>query len=197
MTRLHRKVIYQETWISYTFVFNSNYSYGHYYYRPQCSCSKVIFSQASVILSRGVYPSMHWGRHPPGRHPAPWADIPWAVHAGIHTPTQYMLGCTPLAQCMLGRTPPQLPLLWMVHILLECILVTGRNKVVAKVMFLQVSVILSTGEGPAGRTPQQGDPPGKETPQARRPPGQGNPPGKETPWQGDPPQQGDPPAYGQ
>ena len=38
-------------------------------YRPQRSC-KVMFSQASVILftGRGVYPSMHWGRHPPGRH---------------------------------------------------------------------------------------------------------------------------------
>ena len=49
---------------------------------------------------RGVYPSMHWGRHPQadthnplGRHP-PWVNTPWAhthlgtpppVHAGIHT----------------------------------------------------------------------------------------------------------------
>ena len=32
-----------------------------------------------------------------------------------------------------------------VRILLECILVTGCNEVVAKVMFLQVSVILLTG----------------------------------------------------
>ena len=30
------------------------------YYRPQCSCGKVMFSQASVILFiGGVYPSMH------------------------------------------------------------------------------------------------------------------------------------------
>ena len=40
-------------------------------------------------------------------------------------------------------------------------LFTGRNEVVAKVMFLHVSVILSTGGGlQAGRTPPgQGDPP--------------------------------------
>ena len=140
---------------------------------------------------------MHWGRHPPGRHPAPWADIPWAVHAGIHTPTQHMLGCTPLAQCMLGRTP-QPPLLWMVRILLECILVTGRNKVVAKVMFLQVSVILSMGGCPAGRTPQQGDPPGKETPPwaGRTPPGRETPQAGRPPWAERPPQQGNLPRAG-
>ena len=40
---------------------------GHY--RPQCSCGKAMFSQAPVILftGEGVYPSMHWGRHPPGQ----------------------------------------------------------------------------------------------------------------------------------
>ena len=43
-----------------------------YYYRPQRSCGKVMFSQASVILFTrgGVYPSMHWGRHPT------WEDTP-------------------------------------------------------------------------------------------------------------------------
>ena len=46
-----------------------------YYYRPQRSCGKVMFSQACVknsVHSGGggeVYPSMHWGRHP-------WADTP-------------------------------------------------------------------------------------------------------------------------
>ena len=53
-------------------------------------------------------------------------------------------------------------------------LITGRNEVVAKVMFLLVSVILSTGGGSvsvhAGNPPRQGDPPC-----------QGDPPGKQTP----------------
>ena len=70
------------------------------------------------------------GRHPPGQTP------PWQAN-------------TPPA----GRQPPSRqipclgwPLQWMVCILLECILVTGHNKVVAKVIFLHLSVILFTGE---------------------------------------------------
>ena len=60
-------------------------------------------------------------------------------------------------------------------------LVTGRNEVVAKVMFLLVSVILSTA-GVSSR----------ENPPARRPPWQGDPPagsspGKEVLRKGDPP----------
>ena len=97
-------------------------------------------------------------------------------------------------------------------------IITGRNEVVAKVMFLHVSVILSTGGGsPAGRTPLAGRPPwagrppspaGRTPPQQRDPPGrdpprQGDPPAGRPPWQGDPPCQGEPPgretppAYGQ
>ena len=49
----------------------------YYFCRPQHSCGKVMFSQASVILfTGGVYPSMHWGRHPPRQTPLPWADPP-------------------------------------------------------------------------------------------------------------------------
>ena len=85
-------------------------------------------------------------------------------------------------------------------------IITGRNEVVAKVMFLLVSVILSTGVSPAGRALPAGRTPltrrspiGKETPLARRPPA------RRPPWQGDPPgmrppmsrrtlpQQGEPP----
>ena len=43
-------------------------------YRPQQSCGKVIFSQASVSHSvhRGVSTSVHAGIHPPGRYtPSP------------------------------------------------------------------------------------------------------------------------------
>ena len=87
------------------------------------------------------------------------------------------------------------PLQWMVCILLECILVTGCNEVVAKVMFLLMSVIPSTGGdgSPCKETLQ------KETPLARRPPGGRHPPGKETPLArrspgNETPQQGDPPG---
>ena len=68
-----------------------------YCYRPQRSCGKVMFSQASVILSmRGGVPGRltPWAdtRHTPlGRHPL-WEDppgqtcTPCPVHAGIYTP---------------------------------------------------------------------------------------------------------------
>ena len=81
-------------------------------YRPQRSCGKVIFSQASVnhsVQGGGVS-----ARHPP----RPWQTSPrqtphCPVHAGIHpladTP-QCMLGYTHTpAQCMLGYTPTPPP----------------------------------------------------------------------------------------
>ena len=56
-------------------------------YRPQCSCGKVMFSQACVKNSvGGVYPSMHWDRH---SLPSAW----WDTHTPLpsawwdtHTP---------------------------------------------------------------------------------------------------------------
>ena len=78
------------------------------------------------------------------------------------------------------------------------IFITGRNEVVAKVIFLQVCLSFCSQGGSA--TVHAGMPP----PLPRRPPCQGNPlpkrpPAKETPHQGDPPAketpcQGDPPA---
>ena len=67
-----------------------------------------------------------------------------------------------------------------VTLLVDSYIFTGRNEVVAKVMFLHVCVILFTGGGSPGRPPGtwQGEPP---------PPG----PGRESPpgtWQGEPPQ---------
>ena len=51
-------------------------------YRPQPSCGKVMFSQASVILITG---KCVW-QTPPGQTPL-WADTPpFPMHAGIHTP---------------------------------------------------------------------------------------------------------------
>ena len=42
-----------------------------------------MFSQASVILftvGGGVYPIMHWGRHPPGIHPPGRQPPPGQTH---------------------------------------------------------------------------------------------------------------------
>ena len=85
------------------------------------------------------------------------------------------------------------------------LLITGRNEVVAKVMFLLMSVILSTGgalpqcmlgychshkkEAPLRprRTPQGGTPPPRRTPPAKETPQRRwHPPAKETPPEGDP-----------
>ena len=60
----------------------------------------------------------------------------------------------------------------------DAVFITGRNEVVAKVMFLLVSVILSTG--------------GAASVHARIPPPGRRPPGKEAP-----PKKKSPPAYGQ
>ena len=87
------------------------------------------------------------------------------------------------------------------------IIFTGRNEVVAKVMFLQVSVILSTGGGLRRTPPDQGEPPpdGEPPPRDggtpprwrppgwRTPPGMENPPGWRTPPDGEPPRDGEPP----
>ena len=77
---------------------------------------------------------------------------------------------------------------------------TGRNEVVAKVMFLHVSVILYTGGGLRRTPPDQGDtttPPAERTPPDQREPPRTKetPPGpRRTPPAGRPPS---PPAYGQ
>ena len=75
----------------------------------------------------GVYPSMHWGRHPPGR--PPWADI---TRLGRHPPGQ----TPPQADTPPPRADdlPRRPLQRTVRIILECILVifyTGRHSRVA------------------------------------------------------------------
>ena len=97
-------------------VINCHNLYSLVNYRPQRSCGKVMFSQASGQKSPRIDPPGHTspgqtppGQAPPGRHPQAdthWADTPpCPVHARIHTPS------------------PQRPLQRMVRILLECILV--------------------------------------------------------------------------
>ena len=83
------------------------------HYHPQRSCGKVIFSQASVILSTGGCVSQHeLGQTPPSRADTPQSDTP----SGRHTPTPQ-------------SPPPRPPLQQTVLILLECFLVyvTGLN----------------------------------------------------------------------
>ena len=58
----------------------------------------------------------------------------------------------------------------------------------AKVMFLQASVILSTG----GFSSRENTPPGRETPRQENPPQDENPPARRPPWEENPPG-GDPP----
>ena len=125
-----------------------------------------------------------WAGAPPSRYPP-----------GRYSP---LAGTSPRVQCMLG----DMGIKWVVRILLECILVTGRNEVVAMVMFLHVSVILSTGGVlQAGRPPgtrqtpppQLGEPPlwlGDHPPRTRQTP-------QTPPWLGDHPprDQADPPGW--
>ena len=81
------------------------------------------------------------------------------------------------------------PLQQMVRILLECILViiTGYNEVVAKVIFLHLSVIHSVHSG-GGGLPQcmlGYHPPGADTPPQQQTPPQTRPPWEQTPARAD------------
>ena len=94
------------------------------------------------------------------------------------SPAQTSLRQTPPGKHPLGRHPPRQSLQQTVHILLECILVTGHNKFVAKVIFLHLFVILFTGgvclSACWDTIPPGADPPGADTPRTR--PSQSRPP---------------------
>ena len=85
-------------WTEYNMRWQENYSRMSSIncYHLQSSCSKVMFSQAFVILfTKGVYPNMHWHRHPVARH-LPWADItqvdtPRQTPPGRHPPGRHPL----------------------------------------------------------------------------------------------------------
>ena len=69
-----------------------------YFYRPQRSCSKVMFSQVSVILftgGRGCVWQKTLSRHPLARHPL-----------GRHPPADTPLGKHPLGRRPRADTPP-------------------------------------------------------------------------------------------
>ena len=82
------------------------------YYRSHRSCSKVIFSQACVksCVNRG------------------WVSA--SVHARIHTPWADTPPCQQTDTAADGTHPTGM----------HSCLITGRNEVVAKVMFLQACV---------------------------------------------------------
>ena len=100
-------------------------------YRPQRSCSKVMFLHLTVILFTGgvsasgprgqtpprqTPPGQKSPRQKPPRHTLPWADIPpGQTPPGRHppmpsafwdTPHPVHAGIHPATQCMLGYTPP-------------------------------------------------------------------------------------------
>ena len=96
-----------------------------FYYRPQLRKGNVFTSVCQEFCLGGVYPSMHWGRHPQGQTPTPWADTTRGRHPLGKIPPPNACWDTHLpAQCILGYTPlPRRPLQRTVRILLECILV--------------------------------------------------------------------------
>ena len=74
--------------------------------------------------------------------------------------------------------------------------ITGRKEVVAKVLFLHLSVILFTGGvclSACWDTPREQTPPGADTPQSRQPPQSRHPPGADTPRSRHPPGADTPP----
>ena len=95
----------------------------HTCYHPQCSCGKVMFSQASVILSTGGRGCV--ADPPPPSDPQ--SDTPWTDTPGRPPPP----GRPPRADTPWADTPsacwdthtPRRPLQRTIHILLECILV--------------------------------------------------------------------------
>ena len=117
-------------------------------------------------------------------------DLFKCVHLGTPSPDIWLWSLK-LEVCTVSKQA--------VHILLEYFLVTGRNKVVAKVIFLHLFVILFTGRGglpqcmlgyhPPGAIPSWSNttPPGTDTPTlGPDPPRTRPPPGTDTPLGADP-----------
>ena len=143
-------------------------------YRPQRSWGKVIFSEACVKNS------VHGG-----------GCRAYVAAGGMHGKGACMAG----GACVAGGHVWQI-LRYTVNeqllrILLDCILVTGRNEVVAKVIFLHLSVILFTGGGRGSASVHTGIPAPSGADTTPPPPGSDTPPGADTttsPDQADTPQ---------
>ena len=87
-----------------------------YYYHPQQSWGKVIFSQASVILLTGYLVPGVFALGVPGPGDA-WSRGACSVGRGGLLPGDLLPGDVP------GGNPPGRPLLWAVRILMKCILI--------------------------------------------------------------------------
>ena len=155
------------------------YSSQCFFYRPQRSWGKVMFLQASVILltgGGGVCLSACWDT-PPGADMPPVADPPWE-----QTPPQEQTPPPPSRHPLeqTHRPNPHPPSEHAGEILSmrgwyasyrNAILFTGRNKVVAKVIFLHLSVILFTGGVSASvHAGMPTPPPGADTPSREQTP---------------------------
>ena len=79
-----------------------------HFYHLQRSCSKVMFSQATVILSTGEMSARHTppGRHPLGRHPPPRQTHPQGRNLPGKTPPPQPLQADTPRQKPPGQTPP-------------------------------------------------------------------------------------------
>ena len=60
--------------------------------------ARLCFHRCLPFCSQVVYPSMHWGRQPPGRHTLLGRHSPWVDTLGRHPPVQCMLGYISLRQ---------------------------------------------------------------------------------------------------
>ena len=116
-----------------------------------------MFLQASVILSTGgVCLSACWDTPPPGVEPPRLSSRhpPAAVHAGRYGQRAGGMHPTGMQSCIrmpLLRVPQcyirQSQVTWSLACMLLNVFFTSRNEVLAKVIFSQACVILSTGGG--------------------------------------------------
>ena len=153
------------------------------YYRPQRSCEGYVFTRVCNSVHGGgvAIPACIAGGIPAclaaglqGRGGGVACSGRYLLRAGVWRPPRRQT-----ATVADGTYPTGM------HSCYWFYLITGRNKVVAKVMFLFVSVILSTGGGclpqcmhPWEQTPpQEQTPPGADTPSEQTPP----PPGSRHP----------------
>ena len=79
------------------------------HYRPQTKLWKcnVFTPVCQSFCHGGVYPSMHWGRHPPAQCMLGYTPL-CPMHVGIHTPSpgKHPLGRHPQADTPWANTPP-------------------------------------------------------------------------------------------
>ena len=108
--------MFSDKWATYNWWVTVQLDFDYYFcvltsrsfYRPQRSCGKLMFSQASVILFTGGVSAGHPPvRHPPGRHSTGQTPTKQTATLGRHTPwADIPPGRHPLGRNPLGRHPP-------------------------------------------------------------------------------------------